>query len=363
MKRTALLFVCFTYALFTSCQSDVSVVSKEEALAAAKKMETIIKNRDTEAYNAFFDEPYLLKILEEKSRVLKDRAFMKGFKSSFSFRKIAETVTKDVQNGGGYTFLRNYEKDGRQHILFRALSSNGLNYLDFHLLKVKNKVKAVDVMSYITGEDMTSTMADAIDAMGPQIEEKGNSIPAALDSVRMMKKCKDEGDYPRVKAIYEWLPVKMQETKGFLMLYIAACKGIGDSTYAMSLEKMAKIFPATPSSYLMMIDAYTYSKEYDKVLMAIDKVDSFTGGDPFLDYYRGNIYWIMDKKDKALELFEKAYAYDPGQILSVEVLISVYLQKNEIEKAKEIAAAYKTSKNFSQQYMDLLNANYPALLN
>jgi len=109
-----------------------------------------------------FDLPSFAAILVEKSEAAKMSGFMEGFLSGFTLNNFGDQSLKNIRNGS-LRMLRSFEKDGQRHLLFRVFGTGGLNYYDFLLVKMKDSVKAAGVLTYVTGEPMTSTVAEIID--------------------------------------------------------------------------------------------------------------------------------------------------------------------------------------------------------
>src|SRR5688572_5739644 len=107
MLRTIASFLCIICILFSSCQPVPEKVTKEEAVAAAKRLEDIVPSRNQEEFASFFDRPAFVKILSKKSRAAKDHNIMNDFKSRFSMLPLAKTTIETVE-AGSYRFLRNY---------------------------------------------------------------------------------------------------------------------------------------------------------------------------------------------------------------------------------------------------------------
>jgi len=52
------------------------------------------------------------------------------------------------------------------------------------------------------------------------------------------------------------------------------------------------------------MNGFFLREKYSKALNAIDSLDHIVGGDPLLNYYRGNIYSAMGQIDKSVVCFE-----------------------------------------------------------
>lgn len=353
MKRTALLLVCFTCVLFTSCKPVIGTVTDEEALAAGKRLEAIVKSGDSKAVTLFLDMPAMYEIFKKKSR--NAEAMKKEFADPLSLELFFRQYT-DIAKNGSFMLLRSYNKNGRQHILFRSFMDGAINYQDFQLIKVNNKVKADDMLNYMTGEEISSTFATTADAL-----MNVNKKERYADTIIMIRKLYGEGQYYHLKEIYDRLPLSLQQARGIMSMNLQACSYISGEAFSVALNKAIALYPDSPVAYLCMMAAATQSKDYDKALFAINKIDEITGGDPYLDHYRAGLYWMMKKPAETIALLEKVNAYDPGFVINNRALLRAYTSVNEIDKAKKVIAAYKASKNFSQRDMDTFVQEFPQL--
>jgi len=359
MLRFILSFVCI--ACFHFSQAQVKAVTKAEAQATAQKLSDIVSAGDVNALAAFFDLPAMIGIITEKSRAAKNPELMEEFSERFSMNAFAQNLVTGSRTGS-FQLLRNYEKESKQHLLFRMLTGKGINYLDFHLTRVGSEIKGSDVKNFIAGEEMTTILAEMIDALVPEDVDPLN-LMNTTDTMIVMKQMMDRGEVKAVKEMYERLPPELQQSKAMLLGYMEACKRISVKDYKVALERFSQAYPNSPNAYLLMIDISTLEKDYDKTLCSIDKIDEIVGGDPVLDYYRGNVYFLLQKKEESRTSFEKVYAYDPDITMNIQALIATYVKEKELDKAKKIIETYKLSKAFDQKVLDLLNGRFPELLN
>ena len=351
MIRIAVLFVCFACVLFTSCGTDTATVSDEEALAAGKKLEAMIKSGDVEGITVFFDAPSFYGRIAVMSRAAQVPKVMNEFKSAKSITLYAKRVILAAKNGD-FRYVRSSKYDEGQRLLFRVFSlAGGINYHEFFLEKVKTVVKIVNARNYEMGDVLTIALADHIDLI-----MQGN------DKVTLFMKKKNEGDLESMKALYMQMPAEIQEKNGVLLAYIEACQRTSDSNYKAAAEKYFQLYPVSGGSCLLMIDVSIRAKEYDKALHAVDNLETIVGGDPFLNFVRGNIYLLMEDPAKSISYYEKVYAYDPELVMNMQALIAIYMKENETDKAKKVVETYKASKVFDQKVLDLLNGKFPALL-
>lgn len=359
MKRTILLSF-FSFLTYTLVAQNYNV-SEEEALTAGKAVEAAVKRGDANFISNFFDLDALTSAIKEKSvTAQKSGPLFDGFKSTFTMAPLGKQMVETLQKGS-YEMIRSYEADNKMHLLFRAFAKTGLNYHDYHLIKVNNIVKAEDVYTYTTGENISATVADLVDA-AIQPNTDFTEMPYSLRMVLKLKNYKTKNDYNAIIKLYDSLDDDLKANKGVQLTYISACQKLGvlSDKYKNALENYASIFSDAPNTHLMMIDLYFLNKEYDKSLDAINKLDSFVH-DPFLDFYRANLYLVTGDKQQAKTYYDKAFEKYPAMSYIIKNVVILHMNDGEKSIAKANLEIYKKTEGFKQEYVDDIYLLFPEL--
>lgn len=333
-------------------------ITDAQALAAGHAIEKATNSGDPSAVERFLDLDSLAERTRQKSRILKEPGAFDGFKSGFvpsfkgNFGKQIQTSIHD----GSYQLLREYDKDGKKHLLFRMFGYGGLNYHDYLLTRVGDSIKAADIYTFLTDSWTSGSIARLADMMGQSGDLEGDA--------GIIKKMGDEirkADYTGAKSTYEAVAPEYKKTRSIQMMYITACHHIDLGLYEKALETYAATFPDAASSYLMMLDLFYLQKQYDKALVAIDKLDKIVGGDPLLDFFRGNAYALMGKKAESLGCYEKVYRYDPTLKINVIKLAAIYAESDQQNKAKKVIDAYMQTPAYHPGDLTALYDQHPEL--
>jgi hypothetical protein len=338
-------------------------VSEAEALKAAKAIEASIKERNPTVLGNFFDLPVLIERIKEKSiQATKSEEMFQGFKSTFKMDYFG-TQMVDASEDGSYELLRSYETQGKRHLLFRMFGKHGINYHDYLLIKVGQQVKAADVYVYLTGEEMSTTMGDLIDA---SVSSNATlyEMPENLRTLLKFRQYQKVNDNNAIIKLYDSLNEDYKKNKAIQIIYLNACKrvDIKSERYKNALENYAATFPDDASTPLMMIDLYFLTKEYEKDLYAINKLDSLVK-DPFLDFFRAGVYLMQDNKKQAKTTYDTVFQQYPAISYTIENLVVLHMQDGEISIAKAALDTYKKTDGFKQKYVDDLYLMYPELKN
>jgi tetratricopeptide (TPR) repeat protein len=355
MQKTLLLTALLLILKTVPAQKPVS---SEEARATAQRIEAATNSGDASVLNHFIFLDSLIERLAQKSKTMQNPEFRRGFTESFAkgFSSYGVRIVASVQMGN-YRLIREYESGGARHLLFRMFGNGGLNYHDYTLARVKDSIKASDVLVYSTDELLSTTLAKLADMM----DNSAESSPELASAMLQLNEQNNKKNYAGVKEQYDKLDEKFKQNKAIQMVYISACHNLGAQLYEEAIEHFGVLFPTAPSNYLRMIDLYYLRKEYDKGLAAIDKIDKLMGGDKVLDYFRGNFYRLSGKPAESIGCYQRVYQYDPTIGNNVLLLTMVYEETGEKAKAKATLDAFRKTNVFHAADFSDVIAKYPDL--
>jgi hypothetical protein len=233
------------------------------------------------------------------------------------------------QGSEGMHFLRIHERAGRQALLFRSVTEESLNYIEFYPGKSKDgSTKVDDIYIYMNGQTLVETLTQMIDVLlGDE------SMVAAFEKISADL----ESDPAAAFRAIEALPKKARDSKPLQMLKIQAASSIDDEAYGATIAGYEALFPGDPSLNLVSIDGYIARKNYPKALDVIDKLDASLGGDDYLDELRIGLL-LEEGKDlgRAVELAEKAVTANPESQDAHYLLLGVHVANRNFAGATAI---------------------------
>jgi len=341
--------------LLASCNVKKGVVTKAEATQFAKEIEASVNTANEEFLNNIFDVATLndkVNSFLSKSQ----KSTVQNMRKSLASGKIGSQLIDEVEKGSSYQLVRQYEKNKIQHLIFRLYGKGALNYHDYELVKINGKIKAGDMFIYISGSNISEIMASGISAFD---SIGGEETDKQIANIKKIKSLFAEGKFAAAKERFDEIPLSLKDKNFYQILNIQICKELSDSIYRNALKHYSNLFPDAPNVNLLMIDASVLDKDYSGALIAINKLDSSLGGDPFQDYYRGLIYKLMDNEKLALLSFEKLHANLPAFTQGNAELITMYLNEKEYDKAKPIYLAYKKDKKANKDYIENVLVIHP----
>lgn len=345
------LFLILSAFLF-SCKSEKKQdpVSIKEAKEFAIQLQSSIEKREAGFYNNAIDKAYFLKKAGLKDAGDKGKAFGEGIAGKLN---IGTQLVNSLSKKGLYQLVKQYEKENKQHLIFRLYDNGSLNYHDIELIKKGAEVKISDLFVYTSGELLSETIHNLYQQMMKLMDKPNSEDEEWLNKLPAMRVKMNKGDYEGALQDYESLPEKIKKLRAIALMRIMITSGLADEAqYSAAIEAYQQQFPNEPNMHLVLIDGYIMKKEYDNAFQAVNKLDSMINKDPFLDYYR---YLLSNlKKDNAssvnyLSRFVKNFPDFEDGILE---FILTYREVNETSKADSLIKEYRLHSGFDQARLE-----------
>lgn len=343
------------------CLLKENKVSRQEAIDFSKTLEASFKERNPDIFNNIFDAGTLKKRIKEASNDKLTDRMLSDVPDQIQKRKMGDQIAKSLGRDGMYQFIKSYEKNGKQHLIFRLFGDGGLNYHDIELVHSGKEIKAADMYIYLTGENLSKSLADIFLQLGDYYDTQPGERDFA-QSVSDIRKLIAEENYEKALSKFESLPDTLKKQKLFQIMHVQITAKIeNDSAYKNALSEYQNLYPAEPGMYILFLEIHFSRLEYDKALEDVNKMDSLINKDPFLDYYRGLIYKAKNDDKKAQTYFESLYKNMPSFGNGIIELIAVYARNNENKKANALVKIYKNNKKLNQETLNMLYILYPNL--
>jgi hypothetical protein len=260
------------------------------------------------------------------------REFAAGVKKSFGFGGL---ISKEIEQSGSYELLRVRAVKGKQRALFRLISPSGVNYHDMELEPTRNgkSQRVVDIFIFLSGEWLSETMRRAfLPVVAHEKRGAGGAERAFIDNLPKITELSTavrKGEHARVLAIYKTLPPEVQKDRNVMLMYYQAASKTGDAEYARALSAIQKAFPNDPALDLLLFDDYFLKKNYDGALAAVARVRRALGGDAYLDFLEGNIYYSKGDQAGAKVRLNRAIAAEPDLADPYWTLITISLEQRQ----------------------------------
>lgn len=307
-------------------------ITEKEAIEFARLIEQGLLDGKPEAFDSVIDSEA---IVEESTRGLeltsRERAaFGRGVTKGSALGK-----SFDSKSGSSFRFLRQRLVDGKRQLVFRHFRTEGFNYQEFRLgRKPTGEIRIVDVFSHLNGEWTTAQgrrMALSIVADDPtrrgKLQRRDVDLAEHFEAIQKLNLVALNGNPAEAQAIYDSLPDTLKQEKIVQMLKLQAARRLGPAEFVKAEEEFNRRLPGDASKDMIGMYAHYHKGEYERSIKCIDSVDSSIGGDPLLEFFRGNAYLKMGKLDQAKRAGQKATREVPYILEPRALLVSISLKE------------------------------------
>jgi len=358
LTRTAYIIFLLPAFLLHACTVPEHPPTKEEALALAHKIERSTVNRDPSVLNNIFDEKAIQRRITAEGGLFLNKDLIKGAMDGLRQNQFGKSIINGMDQDGSYKLIKQYEKDGKQHILFRLYGNGSVNYHDYELIKRDETVKAADIFIYLSGENFSKTIADALKMTNENLPKEDLE---KLNSVKTIKVLMAQKEYEKANQAYEELPASLKKIKVYQLLHITITINLNNDIYIKALNEYKSLFPNDPNMYLMMVDAYTLEKNYPMALQSVNKLDSLIDKDPYQDYLRGLLYRLMKDTIRSQEYLERLHTNMPTFKKGTIQLMETYLLENKLASAIRLIKQALDSNYLDQKNLTAIYSYHPDL--
>jgi tetratricopeptide (TPR) repeat protein len=249
---------------------------------------------------------------------------------------MAKRIVGSTKKGGNFRLLRTRVSDGRKTVLFRhaIAESFGVSYYEFAPARRPNgDVRATDVYVFAGGAWLSQTFR-RLYLQTVAYEQRGviaRLVGSDRDLVESMPKLIEmdtlykAGKSREALAVYDRLPPSVQKDKLFLIQRVKFAQVLDEATYLESLERFRALHPRDPAADIFAADAFCLSKQYDKAIAAIDRLDTLVGGDPYLNVFRAGCHLDAGRPEKAREAARAAIEKMPNMLPGYVALVQADL--------------------------------------
>lgn len=277
------------------------------------------------------------------------RDFGTGVKKTFHF---GTAIAKEIESTGSYELLRVRQVAGKQRALFRLISPGGVNYHDMELAPARDGKgqRVVDVFVFLSGEWLSDTMRRgflpvmAHEKRGAQgMTGAQSAYIANLPRITELSTAVGKGEHARVLSIYRALPPEVQKDRNVMMMYYQAASKAGDAEYARALDSIKKAFPNDPALDLLLFDDYFLKKQWDGAVAALGRVRRALGGDAYLDFLEGNIFYAKGDHAAAKVRLNRAIQAEPDLADPYWTLITISLEQRTHDETARLLERVEAS--------------------
>lgn len=274
-------------------------ISQEEAEAFAGAWETAMQTDDVGAINTLFDWNDLFeRVAGPLDLAAAERSkFVQGMKSGNPAGQLTNQIASICQTGGSYQLVKIIRREGRFHAVFRMILPNqGMNYHDIRLVRSNGKVMGDRLFVAINSEELADTMRMLVQPamqsrnLVGRLSGQQKADEAAFDTTIAMLTAAKNGQFADVVRLHEQLPAANRSNKSVMLALITAQSQLDQDQYLAAIDRYREAFPNDPSLGLVLLDAALLRQDWELLEVSRQKLNAWTGGDPYVDLLIATIY-------------------------------------------------------------------------
>ena len=189
----------------------------------------------------------------------------------------------------------------------------------------------------------------AVGARGDQLDlltrlTRGESAYVKnLSKILEMQHLQIEGKHNEALAIFDAFPEELKRDKNLLLMRFNIAAQADDKAYQAAMVDLKKSLPDDPALDFALIDHYFYAKQFDKALEIIDSIDKRVEGDPYLDFFRANIFYSDGNWAGAKRFAKQAIDREPDLEDPYWTLITISLDERDYAETARLLIAVEDS--------------------
>ena len=338
-------FYFFTFITLFSCSGDDSslkeVISPVEKIELnekvctdfAIKMHTSIMNGDSSFINNYID---WANILPPNLMDLHGTNEMLAYlKMNYS---VGTDLIQEVINGGHLKFVTYYSESDSHYIVLRMYEEpQTINYLEFKLNVIDNKLVIQDIYDYQKGRDFSEWLSMNVLFYGKYgkdwytaaeaVKSKLDSVYAQIVSGELLLAYNDlkgiDGEFQKTLMFADFqedLLLNSNDPKIIIPIY----------------NKIVSRIPIPEKGrWLSLFYLNALNGKYQDALISLANLESNVGSDGSLDFFKGNMYFELNNYTEALNMFNNALAYDPEIYTFHFAKVLSQIELNQFDQAIE----------------------------
>lgn len=222
-------------------------------------------------------------------------------------------------------------------------------------------VKALDVYVYLTGEELSKTLADALVLMTDKVSDMTPDDQQKILHIRKINDLISNGNAEEAGQYFDQLPKDLQKEKLFQLIHLRISAKLGDSAYLAALNDYKADFPHDPNLGLIMLDAYIMKKDYPAALSSINHLDSALNTDPFLDFYRAITYKLMGDPAQSRTYLERVHRNMPRFGKGTVELLANFVNAGHPDSAAMLIRQSQADSNITADQLEAIENAYPTI--
>ena len=304
--------------------SDIAKV-EEGYLKVSREIEKQINDQKFD----FLDQLLSYDLVFERT-ALNIPAKMKTELSSELKGMLAKMLANTIQKPFTFKLLRIFLQRGETRAWFRLLNEKGFVYYQF-VFKASNhgSIKIADFYSSSTGEWMSEFLRSSMlpyfaNDPNAKLSPEDREILNHAEEIQKMRLLAQAGKWPEALEAYRRMPDLLQSNKMLLFFRLGCARQISITEVEAAMKVFKMKHPADASLEANWIDIWVRNSKFTEAIIALDRIETAVGGDPYLDAYKATIHLAAAKFHS-----RKALKEEPTLELPYSVLLGVSLKEGD----------------------------------
>ena len=316
--------------------------------SAAAPIVADLNKHSAQAFTNSLDRDAIIgKALDPLGAELKDAsAFRTGL--ARGIERVGPQIAGAMPKDGYAKLLRVRTKDGEGHCLVRlGYGDSGYGYMDWAMRADRDgRLRIVDWFDYSTGQNYTDSLRTLSVLVAPNPSLLGKLFDIASGKAERtrqvipMMQALGKQEFARAYEVFDKLDEELKRNRTLSVAAVgAANRSQNEAHYRAALANLDKHHGSEPALVFLLIDHYVMTKQYDRLLHAIDAFQKFVGvEDAALAGIKANSYMMSGKPDQAIAAAIEGIRIEPELAANYWTLLASYNRTGRYDKVVDTAA-------------------------
>lgn len=283
----------------TTEQSSSVVLNEQTAQSFATSIVRSMEAGDAAALNKAIDQAHI-KILVCDNSIVYSGFDVEGGQAYFEHcLQLGDQVVNALEHGGDFAFVRSYQEDGHQRVVFRIYNDYIIDFYDCLLDTVQGKIMIEDCYVYSLGTQLSENV-------------KYNMLYNLLlqtnpeSEVRWLREAEELTASGRHREVVSLLKDHEEELKDYPLFYQLYLVNLYQDNPKSFLSRLDALKERLDPRYLLfhqLHGCYT-GGDVAGTERTVEQMIDYTGDDPIYLFLLGQAYENHKQYDKAVECYE-----------------------------------------------------------
>lgn len=224
-------------------------------------------------------------------------------------------------------------------VVFRCLSPDGgVNYHRYLLeQQAGGQVRIPDVYSMAAGDWFSETIrreflaSEGVSNPGLAARLKGADAEWVRNAslVAQAGRLVQQRQLAEFLTLYRQMPVALQEDRDLLLMRLIAGMSVEPAEVGEGTKLWERLYPGHPGLDLVSFDKLAQRREHARSAEALERIETFVGGDPHLRSLRGLQLGLAGDRVKGRQLAEEALLAELDLVSGYDALLGIGLAAKE----------------------------------